>query len=326
MEESLSIALGGNVSLFSNGTLALMIALRALDITDGEVITTPFTFPATPHSITWSGAKPIFCDVNSDTMCIDATKIEALITKDTKAILATHIYGIACDIEKIQQIADKHHLKVIYDAAHAFMTTYKGKPIASYGDISMFSFHATKIFHTIEGGCLVYNNTDLKEARHLLRNFGIQDEENVVLSGINAKMNKIQASIGLINLENIDNIIAHRKDMYNCYTRHLKGIYALTVPHGTGGENNMHQYFIVRISKEAQISRDELYLLLKEYNILTRKYFYPLCTNYKHYNTIRWNVPKAKIVSQEVLALPFYHNLALQDITKICSIMKFLMQ
>ena len=189
-----------NVSLFNNGTIALLVAIKALNLPEGsEVITTPFTFAATPHCITWNKLTPVFCDIEPDTMTIDANKIEELITPKTSAILGVHVYGFPCDVEKIDKIAKKHNLKVIYDAAHAFSTEINGRGIGTFGDISMFSFHATKLFNTIEGGCLTYNDDNLVRKIYNLRNFGIQSEELVEDVGINGKMNEFQAGIGLLN-------------------------------------------------------------------------------------------------------------------------------
>ncbi len=223
-----------NVSLFNNGTIALLVAIKALNLPEGsEVITTPFTFAATPHSIIWNKLKPVFCDIEPDTMTIDANKIEELITPQTSAIIGVHVYGFPCDVEKIDKIAKKYNLKVIYDAAHAFSTEINGRGIGTFGDITMFSFHATKLFNTIEGGCLTYNDDSLVRKIYNLRNFGIQSEELVEDVGINGKMNELQAGIGLLNLNLFREEQEKRKKIKYLYDCGLKTL--------TGGGNKASQ-------------------------------------------------------------------------------------
>lgn len=331
LEENLQVVLKvRNVSVFNNGTTALLTALKALDLPQGsEVITTPFTFPATVHCIAWNGLKPVFCDIEPDTMTIDADKIEGLINKHTSAILGVHVYGFPCDIQKIQSIADKYDLKVIYDAAHAFTTEINGKGIGNYGDISMFSFHATKLFHTAEGGCLTYSKSDYKDKIYYLRNFGIKNEEEVVEIGINGKMNEIQAAIGLLNLDLIEEEQRKRKEIKNIYIKQLALINGITLLKFPENTTDSMGYFVVRVDqKEFGISRNEIYDRLNEYNVFARKYFYPLCSDYEPYKQLSsssiMNLPVANKVKDEVLCLPFYGDLGTANTGKICKIIEYI--
>jgi dTDP-4-amino-4,6-dideoxygalactose transaminase len=320
-----------NISLFNNGTIALLVALKALDLPCGsEVITTPFTFPATTHAIFWNGLKVIFADIDEKTMCIDANKIESLITKNTSAILATHVYGYCCDVEKISKIAKKHNLKVVYDAAHAFDTKIDGKAVGKYGDITMHSFHATKLFNTIEGGCLVCNDESLNAKIRLLSNFGIKNEEEVLDCGINGKMNEIQAAIGLLNLDLVAEEKKKRKVIFDLYQNLLSGIKGLGLMNFDDNHTNSLQYFVTRIDSDISlVTRDEVFERLKENNIITRKYFYPLCSEYSIYKNIpssnKANLMVANKVKREVLCLPFYGDLPLNKVEEICEIIKKLM-
>lgn len=315
-----------NLSIFNNGAIALLVAIKALDLPkDSEIITTPFTFPATPHSISWNGLNPVFCDIDKNTMCIDADKIENLITSKTSAILAVHVYGYSCEVYKIEQIAKKHNLKVIYDAAHAFNAKIDGRAIGSFGDISMFSFHATKLFNTVEGGCLTYNDDLLKDKIYLLRNFGIKNEEEVVDIGINGKMNEIQASIGLLNLKLLENEVEKRKVIFDTYIKNLQHLSGITLMNFSQNRTNSFQYFVIRVDEEKfGSSRDAIYLKLKENNILSRKYFYPLCSEYDTYKSLpsskKVNLPQANKIKNEVLCLPFYGDLTENEVVKICKI------
>ncbi len=331
LEEKLQVVLKvTNASVFNNGTTALLASLKALDLPEGsEVITTPFTFPATVHCIAWNGLKPVFCDIEPHTMTIDADKIEGLINKNTSAILGVHVYGFPCDIEKIQAIADKYDLKVIYDAAHAFTTEIDGTGIGTFGDISVFSFHATKLFHTAEGGCLTYSNSDYKDKIYYLRNFGIKNEEEVVEIGINGKMNEIQAAIGLLNLDLIEEEKLKRKEIKNVYIKHLAlldGITVLQVPENT---TDSAGYFVVKIDQNKfGISRNKIYDALKKYNVFARKYFYPLCSDYEPYQQLKssnkMNLPVANKIKDEVLCLPFYGDLGAVNAAKICKIIEYI--
>ncbi|HAO93570.1 MAG: aminotransferase [Deltaproteobacteria bacterium GWB2_55_19] len=315
------------VSLFNNGTIALIVACQSLRIS-GEVITTPFTFPATPHVLTWNGVKPIFCDIDPVTMNIDANKIEALITPQTTAILAVHVFGTPCEVFKIQEIADRYGLKVVYDAAHAFGVEIGNTGIGDFGDISMFSFHATKLFHTAEGGALTFKDKNLKQRIDLLKNFGIKNEDEVVMPGINGKMNEIQAAIGLVVLEEIEVERVKRKKINEKYIECLMEIEGIKFLNEKNiGIKESYQYFVIRIDeKKFGRSRDYVYDKFKEYNVFTRKYFYPLCSDYTCYKHLpsasSANLPVANKIVKEVLSLPFYGGLTLNDVEMICSILK----
>ena len=326
-EKELTAVLGvNNISLFNNGTIALMVACQSLRLS-GEVITTPFTFPATPHVLTWNNIKPVFCDIDPETMNIDADKIESMITPKTTAILGVHVFGIPCEVDKIRNIADRYGLKVIYDAAHAFGTEINGKGIGTYGDLTMFSFHATKLFHTAEGGALAIKTPEHKKEIDFLKNFGIKNEEEVVMPGINGKMNELQAALGLINLKYIDAERKKRQNISKTYCTLLKDIEGLTLPHEPNAVKNSYQYFVIRINKKTfGKSRDYIYSKLKKYNVFTRKYFYPLCSDYPCYKELPSASPAslsvAQTTSKEVLSLPFYGALSVDDAERICNIIR----
>lgn len=316
-----------NVSIFNNGTIALLTALKALDLPIGsEVITTPFTFAATPHCISWNDLKPVFCDIKPNNMTIDAEKIESLITRNTSAILPVHVYGFPCDITKIDQIAKEHDLKVIYDGAHTFSTEISGEGIGTFGDITMFSFHATKLFTTLEGGCLTYNNPNLKEKIYNLRNFGIKNEEEVVDIGINGKMNEIQASIGLLNLKLYKDEQIKRKKVKQTYIEQLKDVNNIKMPEMPKNISDSYQYFPIIIEEEYPISRDKIYDELKKYNIFARKYFYPICSDYEPYKNLKSssldNLPVANDLKNKVLCLPYYGSLKSEIVVQICEIIR----
>ena len=315
-----------NISLFNNGTIALLVAINSLRV-NGEVITTPFTFAATPHVLAWNGITPIFCDIDENSMNIDASKIEQMITPKTTAILAVHVFGTPCDVQKIQEVADRYGLKVIYDAAHAFNTQIDGGGIGNFGDITMFSFHATKLFHTAEGGALSFNDGNLKQRIDLLKNFGIKNEEEVMLAGINGKMNEIQAALGLVNLKYMEAERSKRKIVSETYRQCLSGIEGITLGELPSNVQPSYQYFVIRIDRQKfGISRDEVYNRLKEYNVYSRKYFYPLCSDYACYKQLPSahpdNLPVAKKIVKEVLCLPFYGNLDVSTVEQICNILK----
>ncbi len=312
-----------NLSLFCNGTIALQLAIQVLELT-GEVITTPFTFPATSHSLYLNNITPIYCDINLNDFNLAADKIEDLITSKTSAIMPVHVFGNPCDVEKIEQIAKKNDLKVMYDAAHCFGVDYKEKPIGTFGDISMFSFHATKIFHTIEGGALTYNDDDLKDKLYLLKNFGIRDEETVLLPGTNAKMNELQAAIGLLTLSLVDEEIRIRKKLSEVYTSNLKDVEGIRLLDRKKDVKYNYQYYPILIDTETfKMSRDQVYEEMKKYNVFTRKYFYPLCTDYKFYSSEdQNNIPNAKKVANEILCLPIYGELSEEVISNISKILK----
>lgn len=310
-----------HLSLLNNGTTALMVACHGLDLS-GEVITTPFTFPATPHVLTWNQTKPVFCDIDPVTMNIDPQKIEPLITSRTTGILAVHVFGVPCDIEAIRKLATRYGLKVIYDAAHVFEVEMNGVGIGNFGDASVFSFHATKLFHTAEGGAVTTRNIRLKKKIDLLKNFGIKNEEEVIMTGINGKMNEIQAAIGLLVLNYREKERRKRKRILNTYGQCLRGLKGITFLDEQPKIKNSYQFFVIRINeKEFGRSRDYVYEKFKEYNIFTRKRFYPLCSDYPHYKDFPSadpsHLPVANKVSKEVLTMPFYGELSVNDVEKI---------
>ena len=315
-----------HLSLFTNGTLALLLGLKSLELT-GEVITTPFTFPATVQALDWNGLTPVFCDIDPTTLTIDVTKIESLITEKTTAILAVHVFGNPCDVEKIQEIADKYRLKVIYDGAHAFGAKIDGKPISSYGDMTMYSFHATKLFNTIEGGALTFKDKSLVDKLNQLKNFGLAGPEEVALSGLNAKMNEIQAAMGLEVLKLVGEERAKRhqlKKRYEQYLVHLPGVRVLT---SLENDSSSYQYFAIEIDEITfGKSRDWLHEQLKNYNVFTRKYFYPLCSDFEWYKQLDSaqceRLPQAQKAVGQVLAMPFYGELEMDSVIKICNIIE----
>lgn len=308
-----------NVELFVNGHLALYIALKALGL-KGEVITTPFTFASTTNAIIQAGCTPIFCDIKDD-YTIDESKIEKLITDRTVAVLGVHVYGNICDVNKIQDIANKHNLKVIYDAAHAFGIEYGGKGICSYGDISMLSFHATKVFHTIEGGALCFNDEKLSDLISKQRNFGINGEQ-LECFGTNAKMNEFQAAMGICNLRHIAEEIQSRKEAFIQYTERLSSVSGLSVlPLSDKVKQNYAYYPVLVNSEKFGIDRDSLCEKLLAEGINSRKYFYPLVSENKEFTEdLTINTPKAKYFSKNILCLPLYAHLNSEDINKICDV------
>lgn len=315
-----------HLSLFTNGTLALLLGLRALDL-KGEVITTPFTFPATVQALDWNGLTPVFCDVEPETMTIDTTKIERLITEETSAILGVHVFGNPCNVNKIQEIADKYQLKVIYDGAHAFGMKIDGKPISDYGDMTMFSFHATKLFNTIEGGALTFKDHRLASNLAMLKNFGLAGPENVVLSGLNAKMNEVQAAIGLEVLKLVDGEREKRDTIKKSYEQNLAHIPGIRILTSSEKDNSSYQYFVIEINEEKYgRSRDWLHDELKRNNIFARKYFYPLCSDFSWYKGLESvnpdNLLQANTAVQRTLALPYYGELGLELVQTICEIIK----
>lgn len=308
-----------NTELFVNGHLALYCAIKALKL-NGEIITTPFTFASTTNAIVQAGCTPVFCDV-ADDYTIDISKIEELITDKTVAILGVHVYGNICDVETIDAIAKRHGLKVIYDAAHAFGVEYKGRGICTYGDVSMLSFHATKVFHTIEGGALCYNDANLTGEIIKQRGFGLSGE-SIDCFGTNGKMNEFQAAMGLCNLRHIDDEIESRGEAYDLYTKRLSGICGLKLLPLREGIKQNYAYFPVLFDKEQfGKSRDEVIDELARQDIFARKYFYPLVSSNKEFGEdMSYLTPKAKGYSEKVLCLPMYAHLDVVDIEKICQI------
>lgn len=314
------------ISLFSNGTLALITALQVLKIS-GEVITTPFSFVATTHSLWWNGIKPVFSDIHPLTCNLDTTKIESAITSRTTAIMPVHVYGNPCEIEEINRIAHVYGLKVIYDAAHAFGIKINGTSVLNYGDLSILSFHATKVFNTIEGGAIVCHDAQTKKRIDQLKNFGFVDELTVVAPGINAKMNEVQAVFGLNLLKNQKENINKRKTISDLYRSNLSGLQGIDYFSLIPGVEHNYGYFPVLINKsEYGLSRDEVYEKLKSYNINSRRYFYPLISNFPTYKGLAsanpQNLPVAESIAKKVLCLPIYHSLDPEVVTFICNLLR----
>jgi dTDP-4-amino-4,6-dideoxygalactose transaminase len=313
------------ISLFTNATIALITALQALRI-NGEVITTPYSFVATAHSLLWNGIKPVFADIDPETLNLDAKRIEELITPNTTAILAVHCYGIPCNVDEIQKIADNYNLKVIYDAAHAFGVQCHCGSILNHGDLSVLSFHATKVFNTFEGGAIICNDAKTKDRIDKLKNFGIQDEETVIAPGINGKMSEMNASFGLLQLKYIDRIIEERKIIDSNYRILLEKIEGIKcIKNDWNGVAN-YSYFPILIESNYHISRDELYKNLKENNIFTRRYFYPLITQFPMYRNLKSaqkeNLPTANQIAQKILCLPIYPGLTIEDQERIVKLIR----
>jgi Predicted pyridoxal phosphate-dependent enzyme apparently involved in regulation of cell wall biogenesis len=314
------------ISLFSNGTLALVTALQALGI-KGEVITTPYSFIATTHSLWWNGLKPVFVDIDPESTNIDYSKIEAAITEQTSAILPVHVYGTPCNIEEIQRIAVKHNLKVIYDAAHAFGVKKDGTSLVNYGDLSILSFHATKVYSTIEGGAIISHSAEMKHHIDNLKNFGFQDETIIEEPGINAKLNEVQAAYGLLQLKYVDRLIEQRNIIATIYRNELKSIKGIRYLDLLSGVKENYAYFPIFVDeKQYGISRDTLYYKLQNYNIYGRRYFYPLISNFEPYCNLSSaessNLPIASRIAQEVICLPIYPDLDKDDVFKICNLIK----
>lgn len=309
------------LSLFTNGTLPLITALQAMRIT-GEVITTPYSFVATTHSIWWNNLKPVFVDVEEETGNIDPEKIEAAITPQTTAIMPVHVYGTPCNTKRIQEIADTYGLKVIYDAAHAFGVNVNGKSILENGDMSTLSFHATKVYNTIEGGALICRDEATKKRIDYLKNFGFAGETTVVAPGINSKMDEIRAAYGLLNLQQVDQAIAKRKHVAQLYRAALKNVPGIRFLNDIEGVRHNYSYFPIFITEnEYGMSRDALYEKLKSLNILARRYFYPLISNFPVYRGLDSaapdKLPVANKLSDQVLCLPMYADLSDEDVERI---------
>nr|WP_159466281.1 dTDP-4-amino-4,6-dideoxy-D-glucose aminotransferase VioA [Scandinavium goeteborgense] len=313
------------ISLFNNATIALITALQALRIS-GEVITTPYTFVATSHSILWNGLKPVFVDIDPKTFNIDPKKIEAAITPNTTAIMPVHCYANPCDVEAIQEIADNYGLRVIYDAAHAFGVNYKGKSILNHGDMSVVSFHATKVFNTFEGGAIISQDAKTKQRIDRLKNFGIADELTVTAPGINGKMSEINAAFGLVQLKHIQTAIKQRQKIDSIYRAELSSVKGITIPESCDYSNSNYSYFPVLIENEFRMSRDELYAELKNNHILSRRYFYPLISNMPMYRGIESaaleNLPYSNATSDRVLCLPIFNELTDEDLAHIISVIR----
>lgn len=311
----------GSVQLFVNGHSALEFLIQAMDLS-GEVITTPFSFASTTHAIVRNGLRPVFCDINLRDYTLDADKLESLITEKTSAILPVHVYGNVCDVEKIQEIADRHHLKVLYDAAHTFGEEYKGRGIGSFGDASMFSFHATKVFNSIEGGAITTGKPDeeLMAKLYELKNFGILGQEEVASVGGNGKMNEFAAAMGLCNLRHVDSYIEKRKLVYERYMENLGGVPGIILPELNPDVKPNFAYMPVRFHGYKR-NRDEIFAVLKSGHVNARKYFYPCINAYSCYRD-QYDVndtPNALLASVEVLTLPIFPDLGLDDVDRICT-------
>ena len=312
------------LSLFTNGTLPLITALQAMRIT-GEVITTPYSFVATTHSIWWNNLKPVFVDVEEETGNIDPEKIEAAITPHTTAIMPVHVYGTPCNTKRIKEIADTYGLKVIYDAAHAFGVTVNGKSILEEGDMSTLSFHATKVYNTVEGGALICSDEATKKRIDYLKNFGFAGETTVVAPGINSKMDEIRAAYGLLNLKKVDEAINKRKHVAQLYREALKDVPGIRFLNDIEGVRHNYSYFPIFITeKEYGMSRDFLYEKLKENNVLGRRYFYPLISNFPVYRGLESaapeNLPVATKLADQVLCLPMYADMEDEDVDRILKV------
>lgn len=322
------------ISLFTNGTLPLVTALQALRIT-GEVITTPYSFVATTHALWWNGIKPVFVDIDPKTGDIDPNKIEAAITPKTTAILPVHVYGKPCDVDAIQEIADKYGLKVIYDAAHAFKVEVSGEKyksitggkneyvsILNAGDISTLSFHATKVYNTVEGGAMVMHDASMKKRIDYLKNFGFADEVTVVGPGINSKMDEIRAAYGLINLKQVDKAIAARKHVVDVYRKTLRDVEGISFFDEMPGVRHNYSYFPIFVDEEKYgMSREELYFKMRDHNVWGRRYFYPLISEFSSYRGLESadsaNLPNAHKMANSVICLPMHHLLSDEDIQRV---------
>lgn len=313
-----------HVALYTNGHLALESALAVLNLPEGgEVITSPFTFASTTHAIVRNGLVPVFCDINETDYTIDVSKIESLITDKTVAIVPVHVYGNMCDVEKIDYIAKIHGLKVVYDAAHAFGVKYKGLSSASFGDLSMYSFHATKVFNTIEGGAVCFNDDEWVQPLNDMKNFGIHGPEEVYYAGGNAKMSEFQAAMGICNLRHIEEEIVKRKHVVEQYRKRLFGVKGIRLNKAQKDVESNYAYFPV-VFENYKHTRDEIFCMLAEQGIGARKYFYPLTNSfecYRNYPTAGVdNTPVAQHVALRVLTLPLYADLALEDVDGICDV------
>ena len=309
------------LSLFTNGTLPLITALQALRIT-GEVITTPYSFVATTHSLWWNGIKPVFVDIDPSTGNLDPDKIEVAITPKTTAIMPVHVYGKPCDMKRIQEIADKYGLKVIYDAAHAFGVEVNGESVLNAGDMSTLSFHATKVYNTIEGGALVMHDEQTKKRIDYLKNFGFAGETTVVAPGINSKMDEVRAAYGLLNLRQVDAAIEARHQVAIRYREALRNVEGITFFDDMPGVRHNYSYFPIFIDAEKYgMTRDELYFKMKEQNVLGRRYFYPLISTFTTYRGLPSaapeNLPQAQRMADSVICLPMHHALSEEDIQRI---------
>lgn len=323
LEQELCDYLGVDyISLFNNGTIALITALQALNLEEGEVITTPYTFVATAHSIVWNKLTPIFVDVDQLTSNLDTQQVEDAITEKTVAILPVHCYGIPCDVDGLQALATKHKLKLVYDAAHAFGVEYNGQSLLNYGDLSTISFHATKVFNTFEGGAIVCHSLEMKQRIDQLKNFGIADEMTVNDISLNGKLSEIHAALGLLQLKTINQTLQNREKVDDYYRELLANIDGIRCIDRQKVEKDNYAYFPIVISKPYPLNRDKLFEKLKQNDIFARKYFYPLMTELSVYKNNKSDTPNAKLLSEQVLCLPMYPTLTVDDIQKVVQIIK----
>ncbi len=326
LEKELAAYLGVEyISLFTNGTLPLITAFQALDIREGEVITTPYSFVATSHAIWWNGLKPVFVDVDPATGDLDPAKIEAAVTDNTRAIMPVHVYGNPCDTEAIQAIADRHGLKVIYDAAHAFRVKVDGRSILNAGDISTLSFHATKTYNTVEGGALICHSAEMKKKIDFLKNFGFAGETEVMAPGINSKMDEIRSAYGLLNLLHVDAAIEHRRHVALRYREALKDVEGITMFAQQPDVEYNYSYFPIFIdAAKYGVTRDELYFRMRDKDVLGRRYFYPLISSFEPYRDLPSasadNLPVATRMADEVICLPMHHRLSEADVDRIINL------
>lgn len=310
------------VSLFNNGTIALLTALKALHL-KGEVITTPYSFVATAHAVAWNGLTPVFADIDADNLNLSPAAIEAAITEHTRAILPVHCYGSPCDTAAIADIARRHNLKVVYDAAHAFAVEDAGGSILRHGDLAVLSLHATKVFNTFEGGAIISHSESVKQRIDALRNFGFADEVSLVGIGSNGKMNEFNAAVGLAQLAHIDAALARRAEVANRYRAALTGITGIRLPSGQAVRHN-HSYFPILVDPSFPVSRDQLHEQMKQAGIFTRRYFHPLICDFSPYREARGsdNVSQARLASEQVLCLPIYPGLGDEEIARIIAEIK----
>ena len=310
------------ISLFNNGTIALVTALQALGLQEGEVITTPYTFVATAHSIVWNKLTPVFVDIDPQTSNIDPSKVEAAITQKTVAILPVHCYGIPCDVERLKQIADQNNLKLIYDAAHAFGINHKGQSLLNYGDLSVMSFHATKVFNTFEGGAIVCHTAEMKQRIDQLKNFGIVNETTISDVSMNGKLSEVHAALGLLQLKTIDQTLEARSKVDRLYRELLADVEGIRCINRLDLDKDNCSYFPIVISENFPLSRDEIFEKLKAHQIFARKYFYPIMTDLSIYQEYKSDTPKAKLLSEQVLCLPMYPTLSSNECMTIVNIIR----
>lgn len=326
LEKTIAEYLGvEHLALFANGTLALVTALQTLRIT-GEVITTPYSFVATTHSLVWNNIKPVFVDIDPRTLNLDPAKIEAAITPQTTAILAVHCYGNPCDVDRIQHIADTYGLRVIYDAAHAFGVRYKDESLLKWGDLSVLSFHATKVYNTFEGGAIVCPDAKTKQRIDYLKNFGFADEVTIMAPGINGKMNEVQAAFGLLQLKYIDQAIEARRKIDQAYRQALSGVPGIRCLDEPADTVRNYAYFPILVGPEYLLSRDELYLKLRDHGIYARRYFYPLISEMPMYRGLPSaapeNLPNAQLAARQILCLPIFPGLNPEQQKRVVAIIR----